>query len=76
MGAITNSATTVGTAVMSIPDKFYWLIAKGRLRPAEPLYAVQILSRDTGEIVAEGEHDDLAECIRLSLFRALEKGGE
>lgn len=70
MRTISHTAMAIGAAVESIPDKFYWLIGKGRVRAAEPLYAVQILSRETGEIIAESEHDNLAECIRLTLFKA------
>ena len=52
-------------AFASFPPHLNWMVGKGKLRPEEPLYAVQILDGTT--IIAESEHDDLATAIRLAV---------
>lgn len=44
---------SVDCALTLIPDGMWWLIGKGRTRPDEPLYGVQIL--DGERVVAEAE---------------------
>lgn len=50
-------------AVASIPPNIYWLMGKGRTRPKEPLYAVQLIDPESGVAIAEAEAEQLAEAI-------------
>lgn len=54
-------------AVGSIPDQLYWLLGKGRTRPTEPLYAVQIIDPDSGIAVSETEGENLVDTIRAAI---------
>lgn len=67
--AALNNPETVVAAIASIPSEYFWLLAKGRLSPAEPLYAIQLLEAGTNRIVAEAESDDIAECIRAAIAK-------
>lgn len=53
----------VSRAIASIPAHFYWLMGKGRTRPSEPLYAVQVIDPESGIAIAEAEAEQLAEAI-------------
>jgi hypothetical protein len=50
---------SVQHALNSIPDELYWVIGKGKSRPDEPLYGIQI--------IAEAEDDNLIEAIKSAL---------
>lgn len=63
------------TALASIPENVYWLLAKGRLRPEEPLYAIQLLRPGTEYVIAEAEGDSIQECVAEALSRSKAKGG-
>jgi hypothetical protein len=49
-------------AIACIPADLNWLIGKGKTRPDEPPYGVQLLDGLT--VVAETEGDDLCAAIR------------
>ncbi|MCK1503093.1 hypothetical protein [Bradyrhizobium sp. 188] len=53
----------VSRAIASIPAHFYWLMGKGRTRPSEPLYSVQLIDAESGVAVVETEGEDLADTI-------------
>jgi hypothetical protein len=58
-----------------IPDDLYWIMAKGKTRPDEPLYGVQIL-RPTGnpkDVIAEAEHDLLEVALLIAIMKAEEE---
>lgn len=57
---------SVQHALNSIPDELYWIIGKGKTRPDEPLYGVQIMDQQR-KILAEAEDDNLIEAIRMAL---------
>jgi hypothetical protein len=50
-----------------LPTDLYWLFAKGRTRPAEPLWAIQILNGS--EVIAEAEGAHPADTVRLGAAR-------
>jgi len=54
----------------AIPENYYWMAAKGRLKPSEPLYAVQIIDAESGIAVTAAEAETLEEAIAIAL-RAL-----
>jgi hypothetical protein len=61
-----NTAYTsrFNAALSLLRDDLFWLIAKGRVDAAdegEPLFAIQVLDRDTNRVVTEAEHNIL-EC--------------
>lgn len=49
--------------IAAIPDRFYWIAGKGRARPDEPLYGIQILDAETDAIIAEAEADTLEDSV-------------
>lgn len=53
--------------VQQIPPNLFWIIGKGRNRPSEPLFAVQLLDPETRIAVAEAEHEDLDQAIALAV---------
>jgi hypothetical protein len=57
---------SVQHALNSIPEGLFWLIGKGKLRPDEPLYAIQIMDQQR-HILAEAEDDNLIEAIKMAL---------
>jgi hypothetical protein len=57
---------SVQHALNSIPDELYWVIGKGKTRPDEPLYGIQIMDKKRN-IVAEAEDDSLIEAIKSAL---------
>lgn len=67
--------SSVEAALASIPDQHYWLLAKGRLRPTEPLYAIQLLKPGTEHVIAEAEGDSIPECVAEALARSKAQGG-
>lgn len=54
-------------AINSIPDRFYWLIGKGRTRPSEPLYAIQLLDPESGVAIVETEGENLVDTIAAAI---------
>lgn len=56
---------TVDQAIASIPHDLNWLIGKGKTRPDEPPFGVQLLRGL--KVVAETEGDDLAETIAAAV---------
>jgi hypothetical protein len=48
-----------------LPDDVYWLFAKGKTRPNEPLFGIQLQDKN-GKILFQAEHDDPCECVRLA----------
>jgi len=54
-------------AIAAIPNNLYWLIGKGRTRPSEPLYGIQILDPESNVAIAEGEADDVAGAVTNAL---------
>lgn len=46
----------------------YWLLAKGRVRPDEPLWGVRLTDNE-GNITAEAESEHPADAIRLAVSR-------
>lgn len=61
--------TTIAAALATIPQEYFWLIGKGRVRSDEPLYAVQIMRPATNDVIAEAEHDDLPTCIAMAVAK-------
>src|SRR5579859_699865 len=53
-----NPLASIEDAIALIPADLYWLIAKGRMRPTEPLYGVQLLRPGSEIPIAESEHED------------------
>ncbi len=49
--------------IAAIPARYYWIAGKGRARPDEPLYGIQILDAETIDIVAEAEADTLEDSV-------------
>lgn len=60
-------------ALEKIPAYLYWLIGKGRTRPDEPLYAVQLLDPVTHAVVAEAEAERLRFAIEIAVEAVLAK---
>lgn len=56
-------------ALASIPASLYWLLGKGRVSPAEPLYAAQLIDPESGIAIAEGEADRLSEAIDIAVAK-------
>ncbi|MES5483595.1 hypothetical protein QMZ05_12625 [Bradyrhizobium sp. INPA03-11B] len=50
-------------AIASVPSNLYWMMGKGRIRPKEPLYAVQLIDPESGIAIAEAEAEQLADAI-------------
>ncbi|MCK1568963.1 hypothetical protein IVB08_34460 [Bradyrhizobium sp. 173] len=60
---------TVSHAISSIPAHLYWLMGKGRTRPTEPLYAVQLIDPESGIAIAEAEAEQLVDAINAAIER-------
>lgn len=56
-----------------LPDDLYWLLAKGRTMPTEPLWAIQILNGL--EVIAEAEGEHAADTVRLAAAKLGDVGG-
>jgi hypothetical protein len=54
-------------AIASIPSDLYWLIGKGRDRPDEPLFAVQLINPESDSVISEAEGDSVAEVVALAI---------
>lgn len=54
-------------AIASIPAHLYWLMGKGRTRPSEPLYAVQLVDPESGVAIVETEAEHLADAINAAV---------
>lgn len=61
--ALAKRCQSADAALASIPNNVYWLLAKGRLRDEEPLYAIQFLRPGTEDVIAEAEGDSIQECV-------------
>lgn len=57
----------VREALDAIPADLEWLIGKGKTRPDEPMYGVQLRKAGTDIILAQSEHDHLTTAIRLAI---------
>lgn len=62
-----ETSQTVSHALASIPAHLYWLIGKGRTRPSEPLYAVQLIDPESGVAIAEAEAEQLVDAISAAI---------
>jgi hypothetical protein len=51
----------------AIPDHLYWLIGKGRNRPTEPLFAVQLIDPESGIAIVEKEAETLGAAIAAAI---------
>ncbi len=51
----------------AIPENFFWMAAKGRLKPSEPLYAVQLIDAESGVHVTAAEAETLEGAIAAAL---------
>ena len=63
----------VGDALGVLPDDVWWLMAKGRIEPGEPLYGIQLFPADDyaaedDDALAEAEHECLPYCILIAAF--------
>jgi hypothetical protein len=71
-----EAAGAFDLAERSFPGK-YWLFAKGRVRTEEPLYGFRVFDPgNTDDPIAEGEHDDPVECVRMALKGISQATGE
>jgi hypothetical protein len=51
-----------------LPSNVYWLFARGRVTPGEPLFAIQITDL-AANVIAEAEGVHPADTIRLAVSR-------
>lgn len=63
------AAQPMREAIEEIPSDLEWIIGKGKTRPDEPLYGIQLRKAGTDVILAESEHDDLTTAIRLAIAK-------
>jgi hypothetical protein len=63
---------SVDAALSLIPDPFNWIVGKGRTRPDEPPYGVQILLTDgaADDVIAEAESASAPIAICIAALRA------
>lgn len=66
MKTVTDDTNTMASLFERL-EPHYWLFGKGRTRPTEPLYGIQVLDAATNAVLAEAEHDDPKECIALAI---------
>ena len=66
---ISEPRHSIEAAIASIPDNVFWLLAKGRICPDEPLFAIQFLRPGTEYVIAEAEGDSIQECVAEALAR-------
>ncbi len=59
--------TVAEDKLAAIPDHLYWLMGKGRTRPAESLYAVQLIDPESGIAIAEAEAEHLADAVAAAI---------
>jgi hypothetical protein len=55
----------VAVELAKLPNNVYWVLAKGRLTPTEPLWAVRITDL-AGETILETEGDHPADTVRAA----------
>jgi hypothetical protein len=60
---------SINMALSLIPLSFNWILGKGKMTEAEPLYGVQII-RGTDDVVAEAENDSAPLAICIAAIRA------
>ena len=62
-------------AIEPLAAEFYYLFAKGKTRPEEPLYGVQILRPDgsANDIIVEAEHDLPSVALLIAIMKAKEE---
>ena len=72
--ALATPHSPARSALEDIPSDVEWLIGKGKTRPDEPLYGVQLRKAGTDIILAQSEHDDLPTAISMAV--AALKGGD
>jgi len=69
-GGAHTDGQRLATAIELIEDLFpgmHWILAKGKVHPREPLYGIRVFAEgDVDNIVAEGESDDLVECVQIA----------
>lgn len=70
--------TSIDDALSIIPDEFYWLLGKGKMREDEPPYGVQILLTDgnADDVIAEAESVSAPIAICIAALRARPPIGE
>lgn len=55
------------TALDRIPPHLFWMAGKGRLKPSEPLYAVQLIDPESGVEIAIAEAETLDDAVSAAL---------
>jgi hypothetical protein len=63
------ASTSDISAIAAIPSGLYWLIGKGRTRPSEPLYGIQLIDPESDVVVAEAEAEQLADAINAAVAK-------
>lgn len=70
---------SLDAAVSLLPDEYYWMFAKGRLRAEEPLFGIALYRHDEDEPFIEAQHEmgSIALCIAaLRGHASLSREGE
>jgi hypothetical protein len=61
-------------AIEPLAAEFYYLFAKGKTRPDEPLYGVQLMRPDDKHwVIAEAEHDLPSVALLIAIMKAKEE---
>lgn len=60
---------SLDAAVTLVPDGMWWMFAKGKARPTEPLYGVMFFKEGTAEEVGPGAEHDSSLTLALCLAR-------
>lgn len=64
---------SIDAALTLIPDGLFWVLAKGRIRPEEPLAGFSIVRPDDmNNPIAEAEGNSLALCIVICALKSRE----
>lgn len=72
-GEFPSPTESLEVALTLVHDDLFWLIAKGRIKPEEPLYGAQICKASlavAGQIIAEAEHNCLAIAVCIAALKA------
>ena len=69
-GELPRLTESIDAAMTLLYPGLYWMMAKGRLKPSEPLYAAQIIDAESGIAVTEAEHNSLEICICIAALKA------
>lgn len=66
---------SLDSALILVPEGFYWLVGAGRVRPVEPMFGAQILR---GSFVVSGGESNSTAALALcaAALRALAEGAE